>query len=729
MLEAVHALVNLLVQLELIESAPHRSVFEDKAELPLRLLSKQYKFDEEEAIKKVAEHLSLEALDLTNDEVKDKIDKTLLKPPLDSELCWKHKIIPLWEEGEFLAVASANPFDQEGIKTLGFTLNAKPKLYLAEEREIVSLLRENVPASRIEFDSIEGIEDDEDDSIEILGQNQIETNPSGRQVEAKPIIRLCNKIIADAHISGASDIHLEPMDGALEIRFRIDGVMHTIMQIPERLKPAVTSRIKLLSGMDIADHRKPQDGRFGVKIDGDAIDVRVSCIPTTFGENLVLRLLNNDCTDLTLQALGLTSYQEKSIRGILESRGKMMLVTGPTGSGKSTTLYTCLNQVRDGSQTIATVEDPIEYRVPGVQQVQVHEAAGITFASALRSLLRQDPDIIMIGEIRDEETAKIALQAAQTGHLVLSTLHTNDAPSAIIRLDDLGAPSYLIAASVAGIVAQRLVRKVCETCKSTPEKKYLMEHAERMAQHSLTADDITIGVGCETCHYTGYKGRTAIYSYLHIDEEISQMIHDKASPPDIVKRAKEDGYETLEERGIAIVREGITTIDEMEPYLLTINSSAKKKGPEATKRKVIQLEEHQEIVFKTKEEKTIKRDKILLIEDDPDVRSILSMLLQKEMYEVIEAEDGLEALEKVYKNRPTLIISDLMMPRMDGKEFLVKMKSNAKTKDIPILMLTAANSEENEVDLINLGANDFVGKAASSSVFLSRVRRALAEHS
>lgn len=742
-MEAVHSLVRLLVKLGLLNKEPNESTYSDKPEQPIRLLSKLNRFDEKDAVQKIAKHLDLEVFDPKNPETKKKLQLEKFKSVLDSQLCWQKKVIPLWEERGRLHVAMANPLDLDALQSVCFPFETKGIQLVALEKDIVNVLRDHLPPSKIQFDTIEASEEDENEKIEIVGALTNEREPSKNQTEAKPIIRLCNKFVSDAHQMGASDIHLQPIDGSLEVRFRIDGIMHSIMEVPGRLQPAVISRFKLLAGMDIADHRRTQDGRFGVKIDGEPLDVRVSCVPTSFGENIVLRLLRNDASDLSFGSLGLSPAQEKSIRSVMASRGRMFLVTGPTGSGKTTTLYTCLNTLRDGTINIETVEDPIEYRVPGVQQIQVNESAGITFASALRTILRQDPDVIMIGEIRDEETAKIALQAAQTGHLVLSTLHTNDAPSSITRLIDLGAPPFMVSSSLAGILAQRLVRTICNNCKTKPGEDYLTEFAEKITRYKLDVEELVIGAGCEECHYTGHRGRIGLYSYLEITDEIGKLIHERASADDIIESALDNGFATLEESALALIKGGKTSFYEVEPYLGF--ASDRKGNPHqlaSIPKKVSELPDEEEIELDpdttlsetegkfdlTSPSDGIQRDLVLLIEDDSDIRSILSLLLQKEMYEVIEAENGIDGLQEVYQRRPALVVADLMMPKMDGREFLIKMKNNVKTKDIPVLILTAANSEENEIELLDLGANDFVRKGASSNVFISRVRRALADH-
>ncbi|MCI5064419.1 GspE/PulE family protein [bacterium] len=567
-MKARESLVRLLVRLGVLEEEPQRSVYDGKAELPIRLLSKQGRFDEREAVRCVAEHLDIVVLDLECPETKAKLAIGEYECRIDTQLCWEKKMVPLWEDHGGLSVAMANPVDLDAFQRLCFALEVKGTPVAATEREVMCLLREHIPPSRIQFDTLDTDDEAYDDAIEILTPTEAnELTSSLEHSEVKPVIRLCNKLVADAYQAGVSDIHLQPTDGSLDVRFRIDGVLHSIMEVPHRLQAAVISRMKLLSGMDIADHRSPQDGRFGVQIDGHALDVRVSCVPTGYGENVVLRLLSSESSDLTFDHIGLPPDVEQAVSSVLAMKGKMFLVTGPTGSGKTTTLYTCLNRLRNGTCNIETVEDPIEYRVPGVQQIQVHESAGVTFASALRAILRQDPDVIMIGEIRDEETAKIALQSAQTGHLVLSTLHTNDALAAITRLYDLNAPPYLISSSLAGVIAQRLVRTVCPECEGAPGAEYLDRHAHLMKKFKVESEELVVGAGCKACHYTGFRGRAALYSYLEVGSEVEQLIHDQASAAELEEVAREYGYRTLEEEALAAVRSGRTTFDEVAPYL------------------------------------------------------------------------------------------------------------------------------------------------------------------
>ncbi|MEZ4754582.1 MAG: type II/IV secretion system protein [Bdellovibrionota bacterium] len=474
-------------------------------------------------------------------------------------------------------------------------------------------------------------------------------------------------------------------------------------------------------GMDIAERRKPQDGRIRVRLYNEPVDLRVSSVPTSFGEKIVLRILRSKLENLSFEKLELPDLVVKKLKNGLEQKGKLILVTGPTGSGKTTTLYSCLNFLRDGTTNIETVEDPIEYRIPGIHQIQVNNTAGVSFASALRSVLRQDPDVIMIGEIRDQETAEIALQAAQTGHQVLSTLHTNSASAAITRLSSIGIDPFVLSSCVSTIVAQRLLRKICNDCKVTAGQEFLERHADIISDYNLDYSKIFEPTGCQSCNHTGYKGRVGIYSLLEINDEIADLILTKASLNKILEAAKQNGFKTLTEAAFDRLEEGLTTLDEVRPYYLAVDDGQISEvidptAPSPSKHKSLNIK---------KDSGSITREKVVLIEDDEDVRRILTLLLQKEMYEVIEAENGLVGLNAVYEHQPTFVLCDLMMPVMDGKEFLIKMQNNTQTTNIPVIILTAADNEDNETGLLDLGAADFVSKSSSSSVMLSRLRRIL----
>jgi type IV pilus assembly protein PilB len=384
-----------------------------------------------------------------------------------------------------------------------------------------------------------------------------------KSAEEAPVVKLVNLILLDAIKKGASDIHIEPYEKSFRVRYRIDGVLYDVMQPPTRLKAAITSRIKIMSQLDIAERRLPQDGRIKIKMGGKEMDYRVSTLPTLFGEKAVLRLLDKGNLQLDMTKLGfdqqaLTDFEV----GLLMPFG-MVLVTGPTGSGKTTTLYSALNRLNTTETNIMTAEDPVEFNLSGINQVQTKAEIGLTFAAALRSFLRQDPDIIMVGEIRDYETAEIGVKAALTGHLVLSTLHTNDAPGTISRLLNMGVEPFLVAASINVIVAQRLARRVCQACKEfAPIPPQALVHVGFSPEDAKTIKPVK-GKGCITCSETGYKGRVALYEVLLIKENIKEAILQGASARELQEMGRSNGMKTLREAGMQKIREGMTTVEEI----------------------------------------------------------------------------------------------------------------------------------------------------------------------
>jgi len=378
-----------------------------------------------------------------------------------------------------------------------------------------------------------------------------------------PVIRLVNTLISQAMKDRASDIHIEPFEKEVLVRFRIDGVLHTIVHPPKSVQAALISRIKVMGGLDIAEKRHPQDGRLGIRIAGRDVDVRVSILPTAFGERVVMRLLDRSAKVLTLPKLGMSANQFSTMQDVVKSPHGIVLVTGPTGSGKSTTLYAALMEVDRVNRNVMTIEDPIEYQVQGVGQMQVQPKIGLDFASGLRSILRQDPDIVMIGEIRDLETAEIAIQASLTGHLVFATLHTNDALSAIVRLQDMGVEPYLIASSLMMVQAQRLVRRLCPHCKQPRSVRdddwSILEVSSSLYEQYELFD----AIGCEQCMHTGFIGRIAIYEMLNISEQMRNAIHDAKGLPALRRLAKKELMVTLRQDGARHVAAGMTTVEEV----------------------------------------------------------------------------------------------------------------------------------------------------------------------
>ncbi|MGB9856573.1 MAG: type IV-A pilus assembly ATPase PilB [Dictyoglomaceae bacterium] len=468
-------------------------------------------------------------------------------------------ILPLYKENNKIVVAMVDPANIMALDDIKMITKCEIEPVVVPKNEfleVISRLWATQETEKLIEDLIK-IEEEEREAQEVSLEEISEEGPTAK---------LVNSLLLDAVTRGASDIHIEPMEKSVRVRFRIDGVLHEIANFPKKLQAPIVSRIKIISDMDIAERRVPQDGRIKMLIRGNTYDFRVSTLPGIFGEKVVLRILGRSEISLSLESLGFSDENYKRYLKMLKSPYGIILVTGPTGSGKSTTLYASLNMINSPDINIITVEDPVEYQLPGIHQVQVNPKAGLTFANALRSILRQDPDVVLVGEIRDEETARIAIQAALTGHLVLSTLHTNDAPSTVTRLIDMGIEPFLISSSLLGVVAQRLVRKICPRCKTpyepTPED---LEVLKANLPDKFDPEKLTLykGKGCGYCNNKGYKGRTAIHEIMLIDDEIRELILKKVSKDTIRETARKKGMNTLREDGLLKVLNGITTIEEV----------------------------------------------------------------------------------------------------------------------------------------------------------------------
>jgi type IV pilus assembly protein PilB len=480
-------------------------------------------------------------------------------------------VLPIHMQGTKLVVAMAEPQNLQIIDELRFStgMHIIPRLAFRSEIE-AAVEKWYGRAEEAEAAVAEAIAPEtQDPGMEFISSSSLQRNIEAMQEmqaellqKSTPAVRMVASTITAAATKGASDIHIEPQATDTVIRFRIDGMLRDFQRIPRALQNSVVSRIKILSDMDIAERRAPQDGRFLVRINGRKVDLRVSTLPTQYGEKVVMRLLEADAPTQGFATLGLPPQIAGALTQILAQPQGMVLVTGPTGSGKSTTLYSSLNLVRKPTVNIITVEDPVEYAVPGLNQVQVNTKAGLTFASCLRSILRQDPNVIMVGEIRDKETAEIAIKAAQTGHLVLSTLHTNDSISAVTRLLDLGVPGFQIATSVTGIIAQRLVRRLC-TCHD--EIPATPDYISRLFDAGITAPPQTqhVPTGCDTCDLTGYKGRVGIYEMLMVDDAVRSAIRSGDKNDEIRALARHNGMKLMQEYALERVRQGQTTLEEV----------------------------------------------------------------------------------------------------------------------------------------------------------------------
>ena len=481
---------------------------------------------------------------------------------VDTKLALQYQIIVLGKRGNRLFIGGADPTDQEAVERIKFATQLTPEWVIVEHDKLSRILEKASASAGETLESLGGSGDFEFDIAEDVSARE-EAAESVSDVEDAPVVRFLQKMLIDAINARASDLHFEPYEYHYRVRFRVDGELREITQPPIAIKEKLASRIKVISRLDIAERRVPQDGRMKLKFGSKAIDFRVSTLPTLFGEKIVIRILDPSSAKLGIEALGYEKIERERLLKCIYRPYGMVLVTGPTGSGKTVSLYTCLNLLNQPGVNISTVEDPAEINLPGVNQVNVNDKAGLTFAAALKSFLRQDPDIIMVGEIRDLETADIAIKAAQTGHMVMSTLHTNDAPTTLTRLLNMGVAPFNIASSVLLITAQRLCRKLCELCKKTADFP-----REAMLNAGYAEEDLDgtwkpyRAVGCSSCN-NGYKGRVGIYQVMPITEEIQRIILAEGTAVDIAKQAKLEGVRDLRQSGLVKVRSGVTTLDEV----------------------------------------------------------------------------------------------------------------------------------------------------------------------
>ncbi|MGA7950488.1 MAG: type IV-A pilus assembly ATPase PilB [Thiobacillaceae bacterium] len=480
---------------------------------------------------------------------------------IDGKLAAQYQVVVLGKRANRIFIAGADPTDQEAVERIKFATQLSPEWVIVEHDKLAKAL-EGSGASANETMEALSSGDFEFDVTDDVGSTQ-DTNEVAAEVEDAPVVRFLQKMLIDAINLRASDLHFEPYEYHYRVRFRIDGELREITQPPIAIKDKLASRIKVISRLDIAEKRVPQDGRMKLKFGAKAIDFRVSTLPTLFGEKIVIRILDPSSAKVGIEALGYEKIEKDRLLKVIQRPYGMVLVTGPTGSGKTVSLYTCLNILNQPGVNISTVEDPAEINLPGVNQVNVNDKAGLTFAAALKSFLRQDPDIIMVGEIRDLETADIAIKAAQTGHMVMSTLHTNDAPTTLTRLLNMGVAPFNIASSVLLITAQRLGRRLCENCKAPADYP-----REAMLKAGFKAEELDgnwkpfRAVGCSSCT-NGYKGRVGIYQVMPVSEEIQKIILNEGTSMDIANQAQRENVRDLRQSGLIKVRAGVTTLEEV----------------------------------------------------------------------------------------------------------------------------------------------------------------------
>jgi type II secretory ATPase GspE/PulE/Tfp pilus assembly ATPase PilB-like protein/ActR/RegA family two-component response regulator len=682
-------------------------------------------------------------------------------------LARRYRILPLSISDSVLDIATADPLDLDCERTLAFALGRTVRMSIASPRRILDRIDEVYrPENVIEkiLENVQGSYDVEniDESVE-----EADMDINAARAGERPVIQLVDRILAEGIQSRASDIHLEPEESGVAVRYRIDGVLRQAMVLPKAAGIPLVSRVKIMAQLDIADRLRPQDGRARVSVSGNRVDLRVSTLPASQGEKVVIRVLDQRSTILSLDSLGLLPDEMERIMELLQAREGIVLVTGPTGSGKTTTLYSMLRTVQGRGVNIVTVEDPVEYRLSGIVQVQVNEKAGLTFPAALRSILRQDPDVILVGEIRDKETANIAIQASLTGHLVLSTLHTNDAASSVTRLVDIGIETYKIAAALKGVVAQRLMRRLCVHCRELA----MGQVPDRMQKYFPEQGTLYRAVGCPECSMTGYRGRLAIEEVLVVTEEVERRIAGNESVERINDGARESGMRSLWESGVAHVRKGETTIEELLRVLEAPQEGSARAGgpsrdnagdsrdrkqssgssdrPSSMTAPVMDDEEapsspgparrrsgtrHSAPItftgdsFELVEEASVRKPtvkRVLLVEDEEPLRRVMKDLLEREGFVVHEAGDGVIALDEVDRLAPDLVVLDLNLPRLDGYGVLSHLRARPATQKLPVIVLTAKGDEESEVRVFEYGASDYLTKPFRARALSARIHSLL----
>ena len=743
----------------------------------------------------VADYFRLKVADL------DAAEPTAVKL-VPEKIARQYGIFPVKENDRHLTVATGDPTNFAAEQALGFISGRKAVFEVAPPPFILDSINASYSADGVIESLLSRVDEAIASTVSLAKEREVE-EVTAAEAEAAPVIKLTNLILRDAAMNGASDVHIEPGASGGTVRFRVDGVLRNYMQLPIPALIRVVSRIKIMGSLDIADKWRPQDGRTRVVVEGRPYDIRISTVPTREAEKVVLRILKGGQA-AKLSEIGLPGWELGRLRQLLGNRDGIVCVTGPTGSGKTTTLYAAIRELATGEVNIMTVEDPVEYELPGITQIQVQTKRGVTFASALRAILRQDPDVILVGEIRDLETAEVAVQAAMTGHLVLATLHTNDAVSAVARLLDIGLDRPSIAATLRGALAQRLVRKVCEEC-GEPIRGEMTEEEVRLAWMYNLRPPIR-SVGCRRCAETGYRGRLPIQEVFVMNSGIADLITGGATYTELYNAAVSSGMRPLLQVGLERVRGGETTLEELErvlgleaeddpdergegspPRLAADESTGapidgtdretddEASGPatapgESAPRRTGEASEAVpsggggetpealiaaaagdlsggapaggEPVGPTAaasagsrpatlgprsalEGESAPAPRILVVDDDPEDLLLVRTLLAKHGYAVDEARDGEEALAAIDQRPPMLVVLDLELPALDGREVLARLRASEATRSLPVVVLTGSPDPEDEYRLMEEGADDYLRKPLDPLRFIARLKAAL----
>jgi type II secretory ATPase GspE/PulE/Tfp pilus assembly ATPase PilB-like protein len=613
---------------------------------------------------------------------------------LPEKLARRYQVIPLRETDRHITVATSNPDDLAVEQAVSFAAGRSVIFEIASPAAIAESLDATYAKPEdvnTVLDRVVGTMDSElADAVKIVDSLQPE-EIAEREAELEPVVKLTSLILRDGIVNGASDLHIEPgQRGTGVVRFRVDGVMRQHLQLPMSALNRVVSRIKVLAKLDIADRMRPQDGRARIQIENKTFDLRVSTVPTRESEKAVIRILRSD-TARKLEDMGMAESELTRIKQLLSHKEGIVVVTGPTGSGKTTTLYAALKEIANGEVNVITVEDPVEYELAGITQIQVETKRGVTFASALRAVLRQDPDVIFVGEIRDSETAQIAVQAAMTGHLVLATLHTNDAASAVSRLSDLGLDRPSISATLRGALAQRLLRRLCSQC-AVPVTNGELPDSEASLSTRSGVKPTKRAVGCPSCGGTGYRGRVPVLEVFTTTPALATSIARGATVLELQEAAIAGGMRLLRQTALEKVGLGITTLSEVDRVVGIGEGSAVQR--------------------------------VLVVDDDPVQRKLAKAMLEQSGFQVTEADDGdkAQALFDAGAEPYQLVITDLCMPKMNGDMLLTHIRQHHGP---PVIVLTGSEDGESEARIIELGADDYVRKPFDPPRFVARVKAAL----
>ncbi|MGH2807855.1 MAG: ATPase, T2SS/T4P/T4SS family [Actinomycetota bacterium] len=703
---------------------------------------------DEQIARTLSTELNLPFIDLATVEVDPELVQLIPQWLAD-----RHQLVPVRRTHDGVMIAMTDPTNlvaiddvrvaarvgkvSLGVAPVGALRDATERIYSIDSAAAEILNRLGVAAD------VEVVPEEGDDTGEDLAATAQDS------AEMAPIIALTNAVLADAVRGRATDVHIEPQPTQVEVRYRVDGLLREVMTLPKHIQGLVMSRLKILAGMDIAERRRPQDGRSRILVDGREVDTRVSTIPTLSGEKAVIRLLYKSKEKASIETLGFDDPQLETLRQHLLLSQGLIIFTGPTGSGKTSTMYAGLTEMSSSEMNISTLEDPIEYQIPGVNQVQVDEKVGITFARGLRSFLRQDPDVIMVGEVRDVETAQIVMQSSLTGHLVMSSLHTNDAPSAITRLIDIGVEPFLIASALSLVVAQRLVRVICPHCKVPAEMPERTLKLLGLTDFDLAGQQLFKGAGCEQCSYTGYLGRTGIYEVMPITAQLREQIGSQASEAVLTDTVRAAGVMSLREAGLAKVGAGVTTLEEVLrvtyveqeeirrcpscrhevensfivcPYCQTDLTAD--QCPACAK----DVEPEWKICPYCRTDLPLNNEfragprRLLVADDEPSITMLMETLFSDD-FEVITAATGEEALRRATIERPDLILLDLNLPDLSGTEVTKRLRNSAATSLIPVIMVTG--EADSELESLRAGVDDHVSKPFEEEALRARVENAL----